>query len=468
MELPSDIFSTVNFFLFFLGALVAVSAVLLWRLYPRPGDDDETGNVSKIRSLRALKDRHEAASILSEMIDKDGAGAWPPKTNHDSWPIALRPYKDIYLELVPLLPAAEPSLDDNINNERRSNYRSLMRKLLTERVNIAQVEQLMVAMEAGNLDVLPRDAVNGFYACIAVCRHAYRWATIPVVKVAQMEKVVDFPAELDAPWPYLQRNFGVTAESGNNTANVLHNFNEKGERIYKINVGMSDLIQSSEETFFRMFYDLEILAFPIYYEMVRAIICFEEKDRESCLNHLENITFRLRHLLRVFYDNLNESRVSHSVWLSYIQGFQGWGVGRMVDGEFIKYDGLSGNHVLFFQALDAFLGMDRYLTDENMIRYIPVNQRELCLALKKNSFRKKLTEQNDMMIENEVGKIVNHLKVFRAAHRARVMPYLEQPAPERFTMTAGKSVLEGPTTKDTKEALKVLDQMLIKRLKETV
>lgn len=145
--------------------------------------------------------------------------------------------------------------------------------------------------------------------------------------------------------------------------------------------------------------------------MVRAIICFEENERESCLNHLENITFRLRHLLRVFYDNLNESRVSHSVWLSYIQGFQGWGVGRMVDGEFIKYDGLSGNHVLFFQALDAFLGMDRYLTDENMIRYIPVNQRELCLALKKNSFRHKMTEQNDMMIENEVGKIVNHLKV---------------------------------------------------------
>ena len=61
------------------------------------------------------------------------------------------------------------------------------------------------------------------------------------------------------PWPYLQRHFGVTAESGNNTANVLHNFDEKGERVYKINVGMSDLIRSSEEVFFRMFHDLEIL-----------------------------------------------------------------------------------------------------------------------------------------------------------------------------------------------------------------
>jgi hypothetical protein len=225
-------------------------------------------------------------------------------------------------------------------------------------------------------------------------------------------------------------------------------------------------------------------AFPIYYEMIRAVISFEEKNKESCVIHLENITFRLRHLLRVFYENLKESRISHSVWLSYVQGFQGWGVGRMIDGEFIKYDGLSGNHVLFFQALDAFLGMDRYLTDENMIRYIPANQRKLCIALKKHSFRNKLKEHGDMKIEAEIKTIVNHLRVypffhklktasntrqvFRAAHRTRVMPYLEQPAPERLTMTAGKSVLEGPTTKDTKEALKVLDQMLVTRLKETV
>jgi len=51
----------------------------------------------------------------------------------------------------------------------------------------------------------------------------------------------------------------VKADSGNNTSNVLHNFNEKGERVYKINAGMSDVITSSEETFFRMFYDLEVL-----------------------------------------------------------------------------------------------------------------------------------------------------------------------------------------------------------------
>ena len=127
-------------------------------------------------------------------------------------------------------------------------------------------------------------------------------------------------------------------------------------------------------------------AFPIYHEMVCAIMAFEEQNQSLCAQHLDNINQRLRRLLLIFFDGLTDSRVSRSVWLSYIQGFQGWGVGRMVDGEFIKYDGLSGNHVLFFQALDAFLGMERYLTDENMIRYIPVNQRNLCLSLKKHSF----------------------------------------------------------------------------------
>ena len=80
-----------------------------------------------------------------------------------------------------------------------------------------------------------------------------------MVKVAQAETIVDFPRELDLPWQYLQRRFGVTAESGNMTANVLHNFDEKGDRVYKINVGMSDLIRSSEDTFFRIFHTIESL-----------------------------------------------------------------------------------------------------------------------------------------------------------------------------------------------------------------
>lgn len=163
------------FFLCYLGALViAFGCLLLWRKRHRPMEVDETGNFSKIRELKTLRSRHETALVLSELIENDGAGAWPPKANHDSWPTALRPYKDIYLELLPLLPTAEPSLDDVVNSERRHKYRSLMRKLLTERINIAEVEAILVAVEAQHWDAFPRAAYNGFYGCIAVCRHAYR------------------------------------------------------------------------------------------------------------------------------------------------------------------------------------------------------------------------------------------------------------------------------------------------------
>lgn len=83
----------------------------------------------------------------------------------------------------------------------------------------------------------------------------------------------------------------------------------------------------------------------------------------------------------------------------------------MVNGEYVKYDGLSGNHVLFFQALDAFLGMDRYLSDENMERYIPVRQRELCLVFKKYSFVGEARGKEQREIEGEFAKMVSQLKV---------------------------------------------------------
>jgi predicted RNA-binding protein with PUA domain len=39
----------------------------------------------------------------------------------------------------------------------------------------------------------------------------------------------------------------------------LYNFTPDGNRVFKINIGQSDEIVSSEEAFFRMFYDIEAL-----------------------------------------------------------------------------------------------------------------------------------------------------------------------------------------------------------------
>lgn len=260
------------------------------------------------------------------------------------------------------------------------------------------------------------------------------------MKIAQEELVVELPPELEIPWPYLQRNFGVHADSGNNTANVLLNFNNRGERIYRINVRLDETIQRSEDKFFWLFYDVEVKvspapasqplrrhmlnrrkALPIYIAMVQAIIDFQRGDKQSCLENVRRVAFHQRNLMMTFYENLHDSKVARKIWLSYIQSFQGWGAGRTINGKFVKYDGLSGNHVLVFQAIDAFLGLERYLTDENMDRYIPVNQRNLCLSLKKHCIRAKLDEgAEDRAIADEISKIVNHMRVCTKSSLSRL------------------------------------------------
>ncbi|EJP70461.1 15-hydroxyprostaglandin dehydrogenase (NAD(+)) [Beauveria bassiana ARSEF 2860] len=400
--------------------------------------------------------------------EQDGAGQWPPLVVYDDWPSALQPYKSIYHEVIPQLSCSNPLLDDDTLIIRRESFRSRMRELLNERIDLREVERLLNAAEAGNWTSLRREQLNGVYCTVAVLRHAYRWATIPIVKVAQAETVVDFPVQLDSPWAPLQRHFGCAAESGNNTANVLYNFNVDGNRIFKINIGQSDEIESSEEAFFRMFYDIEKLARTAYIDMVDAIVAFEQKRKADSLRHLQKLKPQLDEIYQIFYDGLVDAKVSRKVWLSYCQGFQGWGVGRFVDGRHVKYDGLSGNHVLIFQAIDAFFGMERYLIDENMVRYIPVRQREFTSVLRRHSIRAQIEKGQDEEIRAELSKLVHITRVFRAAHRMRVVPYLRQPAPERLIMTAGKSVLENQDTNGLEDALAPLNKMMTTRLQETV
>ncbi|KAF4237968.1 hypothetical protein CNMCM6457_000445 [Aspergillus fumigatiaffinis] len=217
-----------------------------------------------------------------------------------------------------------------------------------------------------------------------------------------------------------------------------------------------------------MFYDIEALARIVYIDMVDAIVAFEENRKADSLQRLQQLKPKLDKIYQVFYDGLVDAKVSRKVWLSYCQGFQGWGVGRVIDGRHVKYDGLSGNHVLIFQAIDAFFGMERYLIDENMIRYIPVRQREFTSVLRRHSIRAQIEKGEYEEIRADISKLVQAMRVFRAAHRTRVIPYLKQPAPERLIMTAGKSVLENEGSNGLEDALAPLNKMMTTRLQETV
>lgn len=84
-------------------------------------------------------------------------------------------------------------------------------------------------------------------------------------------------------------------------------------------------------------------------------------------------------------------------------------------GELVKFDGLSGNQVMLFQALDAFLGLDEYLSPESLERNVPSRQRDFCSILRKNSFRKMVKDcrYNKSMADmtTEFRQILERLRV---------------------------------------------------------
>lgn len=244
------------------------------------------------------------------------------------------------------------------------------------------------------------------------------WATIPVVRVAQLEKSITLPPSLLLPWTYLQHNFYLTSESGNNMSNLVLNFSPTGSYTLQINPLLPAQITTSEEAFARIFHDVEVLGRPVYHAVVHAILAHSRGDMSACLRHTQRITAQLRPLLSSYYDRVHDAKIARSAWLSHVQGFYGWGVGYQEggegggEGEWVKFDGLSGNQVLLFQVLDAFLGLEPYLDEENQRRNVPGRQRVFCRAVGRHSFRGRLgAEGVEGRIGVELGEIVKRLRV---------------------------------------------------------
>ena len=149
----------------------------------------------------------------------------------------------------------------------------------------------------------------------------------------------------------------------------------------------------------------------MYYNMVISIISFEQGQKETCLGFLKALSLDLRHPLNAYYTTLVDSKIPRSVWMSYVQGFQDWGAGEVVGGVYVEYDGLSGNQQPLVPMVDAFLGLDPYLSEVNRLRYIPLSQRKLSASLREHSFRHKAKWAGDVAIEGEMEKIVKQMRV---------------------------------------------------------
>lgn len=144
--------------------------------------------------------------------------------------------------------------------------------------------------------------------------------------------------------------------------------------------------------------------------MAWSIISYEQGQQRACLSYLQNINCILPSLLQVFKSHMHDATISRETWLPYSQGFQAWAAGHMIDGEFVKDDGVSASHLLLFQAVDAFLNIDPYLSEADRQKFMPAAQRALIYALRTHSLRRHDLQDNPD-IDNELKKTALKIKV---------------------------------------------------------
>lgn len=102
--------------------------------------------------------------------------------------------------------------------------------------------------------------------------------------------------------------------------------------------------------------------------------------------------------------------------LSRLQGFLAWNADHEGKNEdWIKFDGLSWNQIWLFHMLDAFLGLESFLLEQDHKCHVPALQRAARETSRKHSFRNQLSEEStdkdETQIARDMNKIVERLRV---------------------------------------------------------
>lgn len=99
---------------------------------------------------------------------RDLVADWPPTTHsHQSWPLKLHGYHQVWEATQPHLTTATSELDSTINRATIEGFRERMILALKENIDLEGVNYTL------DHDI-PPFTWNGFTACIAFLRHAFR------------------------------------------------------------------------------------------------------------------------------------------------------------------------------------------------------------------------------------------------------------------------------------------------------
>ncbi|KAK7044650.1 hypothetical protein R3P38DRAFT_2879980 [Favolaschia claudopus] len=407
-------------------------------------------------STKILQDpsNHPAMKCLRDLI-LGGGGTWPPTATYDdTWPAPLRVYDSVFRAMERLLPVEESSLDPSSNRQIIDAFRARMRQELVQRVCIPEVVQ---TLEEWQSQSDAQSAWLGFFTCVSFLRHAYRWGVTPIVSVAQTETSVDIPPELNVPWAAIQRRFGISSPSGCMTSICYSNLTSKDHLQYSITSGMPELHRSTEYWNTKLVTDMEVKILPVYHLFAQAIACIDTGDPGGAHKALHLANDTLRDAMKYFFNTMVEAKISHTVWMAYVQGFQGWALESV--------DGISGGQSLIFRTLDSFLGIRPWPTEEKERLHIPESQRRWLNCLRNYDIRAVAKDRGHDEVTAELDDLVKQLRLWRMGHMRRMQPYESVHRPERKTMTAGISVVDAS---NEEQMILHLKQELGRRLAQTV
>jgi hypothetical protein len=147
--------------------------------------------------------------------------------------------------------------------------------------------------------------------------------------------------------------------------------------------------------------------------MGEAATNLDEGDTSGVLRALQSAGEILKIVLKHFYDNLTDEKISHQFWLAYVQGFHAWALGNV--------NGVSGGHAMVIRSLDGFLGIRPWPTSEIEALHLPLAQRNWLNSLRDYDIRSQA--KSEPKVIEALDSLVRQLRVasYLYSHSARVI-----------------------------------------------
>ncbi|KAN0062058.1 hypothetical protein ACQY0O_006057 [Thecaphora frezii] len=354
----------------------------------------------------------------------ESGGSWPPVADHAfPWPL------DVYSQLASEMPA-------RVTRRNIGELKTPMKTILDNRQWLAERLPTWEAVEPA-IDALSQRQKLGFASCVTFLSHLYRWGVLPVVAAAQDDTTPSLPPALAKPLALLNGQLGINSAGGSLTTLSLSNIDlsigDEGALLYSTTRHLGGAHASAEFWNVKLFYEMERRTLPLYVAIVAASSAEAESRSEGegeggseseGVAALECGVAAVRDAFKYFHAHLKEPYVERGVWMSYAQGFHGWGWGT---------EGVSGDQSIMIRVLDALLGVP----PSSPPTHLTAAQRGFVDAVRAAQLRR------STQLAPILSDLVRILKTWRMGHLRRAVYYENLDLPERKPMTAGTGTESG-------------------------